>query len=78
MKKRCYRIKRKTFKKIAYYCHDGKKYRLHVFDILPLHLYDNCDCTCDVNIKAKIAQMEGFCKLFNEIINMSEAYVDFC
>jgi hypothetical protein len=74
IKKNCCKIKRKTFKKIAYYCYNGKKYCLHAFDILPLHFHHDCDCECDENIKVKIAQMEGFCKFFSEIISMSEAY----
>lgn len=78
MKKECCEIKRKTFRKIAYYCHDGETYRLHIFDILPLTEYCHIDCNIQSNIKAKISQMEGFCKLFSEIINMSDAYVGFC
>jgi hypothetical protein len=71
----CGRCKKKTFEKIAFYCYDRQKQQLSPCDILPLHTTFNLECITQEIIKEKIAKLEGFVKLFEEIINISEIYM---
>lgn len=69
---KCCQLAKKTFKKIAKYCKNNNQYDLKPKYILPIEL---CYLT-EHNIKNKLDKLDGFIKLFNEIIDISVAYMD--
>lgn len=68
----CEKLVRKTFKRIAFYTYNSEKFNLKPYHILPLSITQDC---IDYNkVYKKIAQLDGFCRLFDEIINISSGY----